>query len=98
MRDDPWTVVSWELEEVDGGMRVTLRNSGWPEGVKRLNKFDTTWMGIHATLKQVVESGDVGTGLKFQYAMMRAFMWRCQRVPRPRTFPSRPASTSPSKT
>ncbi|USX48175.1 SRPBCC domain-containing protein [Lentzea sp. HUAS12] len=89
MRDDPWTVVSWELEEVDGGTRVTVRNSGWPEGVERLDKVDSTWKGILAALKQVVESGDVGTGLKFQYAMMRAFMWampsgtRTENVPEP---------------
>ena len=89
MRDDPWTVVSWELEEVDGGTRVTLRNSGWPADVQRLDKVDTTWKGILAALKQVVEDGDVGTGLKFQYAMMRAFMWampsstKSENVPEP---------------
>ena len=74
MRDDPWTVVSWQLEEVDGGTRVTVRNSGWPEGVKRLDKVDSTWKGILAALKQVVETGDVSSGLKVQYAFMRAFM------------------------
>ncbi|SDP86024.1 Uncharacterized conserved protein YndB, AHSA1/START domain [Lentzea jiangxiensis] len=74
MRDDPWTVVSWQLEAVDGGTRVTVRNSGWPEGVKRLDKVDSTWKGILAALKQVVETGDVGSGLKVQYAFMRAFM------------------------
>ena len=89
MRDDPWTVVSWELEEVDGGTRVTLRNSGWPADVKRLDKVDTTWKTILAALKQVVESGDVGAGLRFQYAMMRAFMWampsstKSENVPEP---------------
>ncbi|HEX8866006.1 MAG TPA: SRPBCC domain-containing protein [Lentzea sp.] len=89
MRDDPWTVVSWELEEVDGGTRVTLRNSGWPADVKRLDKVDTTWKTILTTLKQVVEDGDVGVGLKIQYAMMRAFMWampsgtKTENVPEP---------------
>ncbi|WP_052684272.1 SRPBCC domain-containing protein [Lentzea aerocolonigenes] len=89
MRDDPWTVVSWELEEIDGGTRVTLRNSGWPADVKRLDKVDTTWRTILTTLKQVVENGDVGAGLKFQYAMMRAFMWampsgtKTENVPEP---------------
>lgn len=75
MRDNPWTAVSWQLEEVDGGTRVMLRNSGWPEGVKRLGKVDSTWKGILVALKQVVETGDVGSGLKVRYALMRAFMW-----------------------
>ena len=71
------------------GTRVTLRNSGWPEGVKRLDKVDATWKGILAALKQVVESGDVGTGVKLQYVMMRAFMWampsgtKSENVPEP---------------
>ncbi len=92
MRDDPWTVVSWELEEVDGGTRVTLRNSGWPEDVKRLDKVDTTWKGILTALKQVVESGDVGGGLKFQYAMMRAFMWAMPASTKSENVPEPPAT------
>ena len=92
MRDDPWTVVSWELEEVDGGTRVTLRNSGWPQDVKRLDKVDTTWKGILTALKQVVESGDVGGGLKFQYAMMRAFMWAMPASTKSENVPEPPAT------
>lgn len=92
MRDDPWTVVSWELEEVDGGTRVTLRNFGWPEDVKRLDKVDATWKGILTALKQVVESGDVGGGLKFQYAMMRAFMWAMPASTKSENVPEPPAT------
>jgi uncharacterized protein YndB with AHSA1/START domain len=89
MRDDPWTLVTWELTEVDGGTRVTLRNSGWPEGVEKPHKVDSTWNGVLAALKQVVETGDVATGLRFQYAMMRAFLWampagtKSENVPEP---------------
>lgn len=92
MRDDPWTVVTWELEEIDGGTRVTLRNSGWPEGVERLDKVDTTWKGILTALKQVVETGDVGTGLKLQYAMMRAFMWAMPAGTKTENVPEPPAA------
>ncbi|MCS7476597.1 SRPBCC domain-containing protein [Umezawaea endophytica] len=89
MRDDPWTLVTWELAEVDGGTRVTLRNSGWPEGVDKLHKVDSTWKGILTALKQVLENGDVATGLRVQYALMRAFMWampagtKSENVPEP---------------
>mgnify|MGYP003494374267 CR=1 FL=1 len=34
MRDDPLTVVTWQLEAVPEGTRVTLVNSGWPAGSK----------------------------------------------------------------
>lgn len=91
MRDDPWTVVSWELEEVDGGTRVTLRNSGWPAGVEKLDKVDSTWRGILVALKQVVESGDIGAGLKFQYAMMRVFMWAMPSSTKTENVPEPPA-------
>ncbi|WP_433270246.1 SRPBCC domain-containing protein [Actinosynnema sp. CS-041913] len=89
MRDDPWTLVTWQLAEVDGGTRVTMRNSGWPESVDKLHKVDSTWKSVLAALKQVVETGDIGAGLKLQYAMMRAFMWampsgtKTENVPEP---------------
>ena len=89
MRDDPWTLVTWELTEVDGGTRVTLRNSGWPEGVEKPHKVDSTWKGILKALKQVVENGDVATSLRLRYAVMRAFMWampagtKSENVPEP---------------
>ena len=89
MRDDPFTLVEWTLEETAGGTRVTLRHSGWPEDTTDLHKVDGTWATILPELKRVLETGDISTKLKLQYAGMRAFMWampartRTANVPEP---------------
>jgi len=74
MRDDPLTVVSWRLEAVAEGTRVTLVNSGWPAGAK-MDKVDATWKGILASLKSVVETGDVTSRQKVTLFFMRKFMF-----------------------
>lgn len=89
LRDDPPTLVTWVLEEVDGGTRVTLRHTGWPVETKDLHKVDSTWVTILTELKRLVETGDISRKLKLQYALMRAFMWampaktRAENVPAP---------------
>jgi len=75
MRDDPFTVVTWELETVDAGTQVTMRHTGWPEDTKKLGQVDGTWATILPELKRLVETGDISRGLKARYAMFRAFMW-----------------------
>jgi uncharacterized protein YndB with AHSA1/START domain len=74
-RHDPWTLVTWELEEVAGGTRVTLRHSGWPAETKGLDEVDGTWALILPELKRLLETGDISTGLKARYAAYRLFMW-----------------------
>ncbi len=74
MRDDPLTVVSWRLEAVAEGTRVSLINGGWPADAK-MEKVDATWKGILASLKQVVETGDVTPRQKATLFMMRTFMF-----------------------
>lgn len=74
-RDDPWTVVTWELDEVDGGTSVTLRHSGWPADTPKLDQVDSTWAMILPELKRLLERGDISGGLKLRYALMRALMW-----------------------
>ena len=75
MRDDPFTLVSWELEEIASGTQVTLRHSGWPADTRKLDQVDKTWASILPELKRVVETGDISARLKWQYVLMRAFMW-----------------------
>ena len=75
MRDDPPTLVTWELAEIEGGTRVTLRHTGFPEGTKKLESVDKTWIGILRELKRLLESGDIGSAAKARYAMLRLFMW-----------------------
>jgi uncharacterized protein YndB with AHSA1/START domain len=75
MRDDPPTLVTWELAEIEGGTRVTLRHTGFPEGTKKLESVDKTWIGILRELKRLLESGDIGFAAKARYAVLRRFMW-----------------------
>lgn len=88
-RDDPWTVVTWELEEVEGGTSVTLRHTGWPDDTPKLDQVDGTWGMILPELKRLLETGDISAGLKARYLMMRSFMWmmpartRAENVPEP---------------
>lgn len=74
-RDDPFTLVTWLLEEAEGGTSVTLLHSGWPQDAPKLDRVDATWTMILPELKRVVETGDISAGLKVRYALMRAFMW-----------------------
>lgn len=74
MRDDPLTVVTWTLEPVEGGTKVTLVNSGWPADAT-MDKVDSTWQGILAALKSVVETGDVDGKQKVTLFFMRTFMF-----------------------
>jgi uncharacterized protein YndB with AHSA1/START domain len=75
MRDDPPTLVTWELAEIEGGTRVTLRHTGFPEGTKKLESVDKTWIGILRELKRLLEAGDIGLGARARYAVFRRFMW-----------------------
>jgi len=72
MRDDPLTVVEWHLETIPEGTRVTLVNSGWPAEAK-MDKVGATWKAILASLKSVVESGDVSGRQKITLFFMRTF-------------------------
>jgi uncharacterized protein YndB with AHSA1/START domain len=74
MRDDPLTVVTWNLESVAEGTRVTLINSGWPADAK-MDKVDATWKGILESLKTVVETGDVSGKQKVTLFFMRNLMF-----------------------
>jgi uncharacterized protein YndB with AHSA1/START domain len=88
-RDDPWTVVTWELTEVDGGTQVTLRHTGWPADTPKLDQVDSTWAMILPELKRLLETGDISRGLKARYALWRTFIWampartRTDHVPEP---------------
>jgi uncharacterized protein YndB with AHSA1/START domain len=74
-RDDPFTIVTWELAETADGTAVTLRHTGWPEGTRKLEQVDRTWAGILPQLKHVLEHGDVSIGKKLEYLFYGLFMW-----------------------
>jgi uncharacterized protein YndB with AHSA1/START domain len=75
MRDDPPTLVTWELAEAGAGTRVTVRHTGFPEGTPKLDSVDKTWAMIVRELRRLLETGDISPGLKAQYAIYRLFMW-----------------------
>ena len=54
---------------------MTLRHTGFPEGTKKLESVDKTWVVILRELKRLLETGDIGTGAKARYAAFRLFMW-----------------------
>jgi uncharacterized protein YndB with AHSA1/START domain len=89
IRDDPWTLVTWELDEVDGRTRVTLRHTGWPADGPSPRGVDATWTMVLAELKRLLETGDISLGVKARYLLMRAFMWampartKTENVPEP---------------
>ena len=95
MRDDPPTLVTWELAEIEGGTRVTLRHTGFPEGTRKLESVDKTWATILRELRRLLETGDIGPGLKAQYAVWRLFMWAMPAKTRAEnvTVPDLPEST-----
>jgi uncharacterized protein YndB with AHSA1/START domain len=74
MRDDPLTVVTWNLESVPEGTKVTLINNGWPADAK-MEKVDTTWEGILESLRTVIETGDVSGKQKLTLFLMRNLMF-----------------------
>jgi len=76
MFNDPPTLVTWTLEELEPGrVRVTLKHAGWQEDGKTMDKHGKTWSGILGDLKHQVETGDVSTKTKVSHALMTAFMF-----------------------
>ena len=72
---EPPTVVTWELEEVPEGCKVTLTHGGWSEAHKAPHKSRAGWQQILATLKAEVETGDIPFKTKLLYAVMGRMMF-----------------------
>jgi uncharacterized protein YndB with AHSA1/START domain len=89
MRDDPFTVVTWELEQVGDQTQVTLRHTGWPEDTKKLHQVDGTWASIMPELKRLLETGQISRGMRLRYRLYSAFTWalpaktKTENVPEP---------------
>lgn len=69
------TLVTWELEEVPGGCRVTLTHSGWTAEHKRHKSVRAGWLQILELLKTELETGDIPVKTKLLYGAMRMFMF-----------------------
>lgn len=67
MRPEPTTVVTWNLEAVDGGTRVTLTHEGWTTEHTAPEKHTAGWNEILGLLKSELETGDIPGKTKFLY-------------------------------
>ena len=74
MAPDPVTEVTWELEEVPEGCRVTLTHAGWTSE-KDAKKHAAGWVEILGLLKSELETGNIPTKTKVVYKLQSLFMW-----------------------
>lgn len=70
MSYEPPTVVTWELEEVPEGCRVTLTHGGWTDAHKAPEKSQAGWQQILESLKAEVETGKIPFKTRLMYAVM----------------------------
>ncbi len=75
MRPEADTVVTWELEAVDGGTRVTLTHAGWTSEHTAPEKHAAGWVEILGLLKSQLETGEIPTKTRVIYWMQGLFMW-----------------------
>jgi uncharacterized protein YndB with AHSA1/START domain len=79
MSPDAVTEVTWELEEVPEGCRVTLTHAGWTSE-KDARKHEAGWIEILGLLKSELETGDIPGKTKLAYWLQGKFMWMMPRT------------------
>lgn len=75
MKPEPPTVVTWELEEVPEGCRVTVTSSGWTTEHAAPEKVAAGWTEILGLLKSELETGDIPFKTRAVYWMQGLFMF-----------------------
>jgi uncharacterized protein YndB with AHSA1/START domain len=73
MKPEPATVVTWELEEVPGGTKVTLTHGGWTTAHTSPEKHAAGWNEILGLLKSELETGDIPGKTKLIYWLQGLF-------------------------
>lgn len=71
---EPPTLVTWELDEIDTGCRVTVTHSGWTEEHKAPEKTAGGWGDILGMLKDELE-GEISFKWRMLYRLGNAFMF-----------------------
>jgi uncharacterized protein YndB with AHSA1/START domain len=66
------TIVTWELEEIATGCRVTLTHSGFTDQAKTHKDVAGGWRMILDAMKAELESGRLGWKTRFMYGLMGA--------------------------
>lgn len=74
-KDEPPTLVTWELEASAGGCRVTVTHSGWTEAHKAPEKSAGGWREILGLLKSEIETGQIPLKTRIMYAVMDRMMF-----------------------
>jgi len=75
MKPEPETVVTWELEAIDGGTRVTLTHAGWTSEHTAPEKHEAGWNEILGLLKSELETGQIAAKTRFIYWLQGLFMF-----------------------
>ncbi len=70
LNPEPFTTVTWVLEEVEGGCRVNLTHDGFTDAHKAPEKIGDGWKEILALLKSEVETGRIPLKTRVQYRVM----------------------------
>ena len=81
MKPEPVTEVTWLLEEVPEGCRVTLTHAGWTTE-KDATKHEAGWVEILGLLKSELETGDIPGKTKLIYTVQSWFMWAMPKTTR----------------
>jgi len=74
-KSGPATLVTWELQEENGGCRVTVTHSGWTDEHKTPQKSKGGWTEILGLLKHELETGDIPLKTRIVYRIMGWFMF-----------------------
>jgi len=74
LREAP-TLVEWQLQQIGALTRVTVTHSKFVDQQKTADAVRTSWVGILANIKAVVETGNVPLTTRLKHALMSAFMF-----------------------
>ena len=88
MAPDPVTEVTWELEEVPDGCKVTLTHAGWTTE-KDAKRHEAGWVEILGLLKSQLETGDIPIKTKFIYGVQGLFMWALPKSTKAENWPGK---------
>ena len=67
--DDPYCKVTYDLEEIDGGVEFTLTSEDIPAGTKTAKDMARGGDFIAKTLKEIVENGRPSLGTRILYSL-----------------------------
>ena len=82
MKPEPATLVTWELEEENGGTRVTIVHTGWTVAHAAPQKVSAGWTEILGLLKADLETGKLPLKTRIMYGLMGAFMFMLPKTTR----------------